>query len=409
MSSALARAARIATMVSLLLYAGSSAAAAVSSFYVFGDSLSDGGNAYALAGATFLPPPYAQRFSNGPVAAEYLAANLGLGGFAPSALGGTNYATGGATTGTQNFNFAVGSPPGLPASLATTGMLAQINNFLATVPTPNPDTSLYMVWGGPNDFFLGSALGATPLATATAALNNLATEIGALAALAKAKRVLVPNMPNLGATPAFSGDPVAAAQLNALTVIFNAALAGVMNQVEDALGVDIVLFDTYAFFNDALLNPQAYGFTNTAGRCIDSLAALASDCAGYMFFDGVHPTTAAHHILADRFFAAVSEPSVLAQLALGLALIVVFSRLRCHAARSLHDEGRAGDQRSRSMTRIAFCLPPHGVLLSSAYVARYGGRSCGVSAGTARTSPMKRRIFTLSPVVARQLPPAGNV
>src|SRR5439155_21476778 len=47
---------------------------------VFGDSLSDTGNVYAVtAGAVPPSPPYyAGRFSNGPVWAEYLAAALAL-------------------------------------------------------------------------------------------------------------------------------------------------------------------------------------------------------------------------------------------------------------------------------------------------------------------------------------------
>ena len=66
--------------------------------YVVGDSLSDQGNAFALTGGTFPPPPYDQRASNGPVAVEYLADALGV-PLAPSAAGGTNYAVVGAATG----------------------------------------------------------------------------------------------------------------------------------------------------------------------------------------------------------------------------------------------------------------------------------------------------------------------
>jgi len=58
-----------------LLLVGSSAATAgpvYSSLFVFGDSLSDGGNAFLRTGGLFPPPPYAQRISNGPVAVEYI-------------------------------------------------------------------------------------------------------------------------------------------------------------------------------------------------------------------------------------------------------------------------------------------------------------------------------------------------
>ena len=55
---------------------GSSAATAGpidASMFVFGDSLSDGGNAFLRTGGLFPPPPYAQRISNGLGAVEYLA------------------------------------------------------------------------------------------------------------------------------------------------------------------------------------------------------------------------------------------------------------------------------------------------------------------------------------------------
>ncbi len=61
---------------------------------VYGDSLSDNGNLYGAIG--FPPPPYYMgRFSNGPVAAEYLAQGLNV----PL----TDWAWGGATTGIGNI------------------------------------------------------------------------------------------------------------------------------------------------------------------------------------------------------------------------------------------------------------------------------------------------------------------
>ena len=68
-----------------------------SALFVFGDSLSDNGNGYPIANYP-ISPPNAQRWSNGPVAVDYLAAKLGL-ALTPSTQGGTNYAYGGAATG----------------------------------------------------------------------------------------------------------------------------------------------------------------------------------------------------------------------------------------------------------------------------------------------------------------------
>jgi len=106
---------------------GHSAFAAYQQFYVFGDSLSDSGNAFALSGGLFPPTPL-QRFTNGLTTADVIASNLGIAGFGPLASGGTNYAVGGATTAIANFNHAISSPP-LPDAFATTGMTAQLAQF----------------------------------------------------------------------------------------------------------------------------------------------------------------------------------------------------------------------------------------------------------------------------------------
>ena len=69
--------------------------------YVFGDSLSDGGNSALLSGGAFPPSPYAGgRASNGPVAVEYLwnRFNPVDASFMSSLKGGTNFAVTGATS-----------------------------------------------------------------------------------------------------------------------------------------------------------------------------------------------------------------------------------------------------------------------------------------------------------------------
>lgn len=286
--------------------------AAYTSLFVFGDSLSDSGNAYALSGGAWpQSPPNAERFSNGPVAAEVLAVQLGIGSFSHSAAGGTNYAVGGATTGTGNFNYTVNNPAGLPAALELTGMQSQVGVFAGTVF--DPATSLFMVWGGPNDVFLGLTLGTAPLDIVTTAVTNVANTVGALASMG-AVNFLVPNMPNLAVTPlGLSQDAAGQAGLAAISGGFNAGLALALAQIGALIpSVNIIEFDTAEFFAGVIANPGGFGFVDVSTPCY-----LVGNCDGFLFVDGVHPTAQAHALLGRAFAAAVPEPAMLALLALG--------------------------------------------------------------------------------------------
>jgi hypothetical protein len=208
---------------------------------VFGDSLSDGGNVFTFSGGTFPPPPYAQRLTNGPTAVEVMAANLGL-PLTPSLLGGRNYAYGGAETGLGNyFRVSPDVPPiinlifsGLPP-FPPTGTLAQVQGFGGTIAPQD----LTVLWAGPNDFFTALVLGQNPADAIGPALANLSQSAGLLYA-AGARTILMPDMPNLGATP-FALSTGNAPGLTALTVAFNTFLDLTIDQLEMSLpGLDIV-------------------------------------------------------------------------------------------------------------------------------------------------------------------------
>ncbi len=269
------------------------------SLYVFGDSLSDNGNAYILTGGVVPPsPPYAQRFSNGPVAVENLAAAFGI-GLAPSALGGTNYAVGGATTGAASF-----IPP-----LNGTGISTQIGAFTAASPVFDPARSLFVVWGGPNDFFLNPTA-----ASIDPAVTNLANAITALAGMG-AEHILVPNMPDLGTTPfGLSLGAPDSAGLTMLSLGFNQGLAQMLGSLDAVLAADIIPFDTFSLLSEVRLNSSVYGFANVSEQCLGNPACTDPDT--YLFWDGVHPTARGHAILGASFAAAVPEPSSVALLLL---------------------------------------------------------------------------------------------
>jgi len=330
-----------AFLLSCLLLAGLPAQAAYNAMFVFGDSLSDGGNAYALssaAGAPFAPwppsPPYAERFTDGPTAAEHLAAQLGI-ALAPSTSGGSNFAVGGAMTGLGNFNYLTSSPFPLPPSLELTGAQAQVLQFMGSPAASfDPASSLFMLWAAPNDFFFTLATGGNLLAAAETAVTNLVSSIGLLASIG-ATDFLIPNMPNLASTPLGLGQTDEARQgLDLISTGFNNALASTLAHIRAGSipglpgGLRLMEFDTAAFLDEVIGDPGTYGFTNVSDGCIFS---AVSNCDEYLFFDGVHPTSAAHRLLGERFHATVPEPAVPALLAIGLLSLLGVRRYTRHA------------------------------------------------------------------------------
>ena len=305
----------LAVLVPTLALAGP-----ITNVYVFGDSLSDGGNAFIRTGGLYPAPPYAQRLSNGPVAVERLAANLGV-TLAPSLAGGTNYAVGGAATGQVPLipgpgttdNYATVAYPPLAPLFAGTGMQAQVAAFLASPPLFDPLTSLFVVWGGPNDLFINPSV-----PTVNGALANLFSVLTALYGLG-ARNFLVPNMSDLSLTPwGHSLSPPEQLGLHQLTVGFNVGLESMLNVVALFPGVNLVQFDTFGFYNTVVANPAAFGFTNVTDACLSTLGCNPDE---FLFWDGVHPTTWAASILGDEFTDAVApvpEPASLLLLGTGL-------------------------------------------------------------------------------------------
>jgi phospholipase/lecithinase/hemolysin len=295
-----------------------------SAIYAFGDSLSDAGNlsitTRVVGPLTPVAPPYFQQnygllsgnmFSNGPTWVQDLSTSLGLGTLAPSLTGGTDFAYGGAETGStpQNANETAIQAISLPTQLVT---------FQTSVSKPSAD-ALYTVSIGSNDLLDILANPSLSAQQQTTDLNaSVANEITFVNELISggAKNLLILGIPDLGKTPEVmtgaangSNTPSAALDTEAsqLSSAYNAALLSQLATLPGAGSVNISMIDTYQLIDSAVANPAAYGLTNVttpvwSGTYSDpnSGTLVSTDVATqdqYLFWDHLHPTETGHEAI----------------------------------------------------------------------------------------------------------------
>jgi len=305
----------LALALSVPLTSGMAAAQSqYSGIVIFGDSLSDPGNIPKFFGINYPAPPYFEnQFSNGPVYAKYLDSLLGIG--APL----QDYAIGGAETGTGNIGGLKGNPSiGLPNA----GINGEISLYLESSPKPDP-TQLFIVWGGANDYFnlittlqnggpTGAALKSFltgPTGPVTTAVGNLVADVTRLAQIG-VKNFVVPNLPNIGATPSLNGSAKTAGQGALLSSLHNQELAAAMGALQQKLHVNITIVDIGAVFKGVLANPAQFGLdlAHTTQECIQNPTCVAKH-QNYLFWDDVHPTGQVQQELSYVFQASVDGPT----------------------------------------------------------------------------------------------------
>lgn len=276
---------------------------------VFGDSLSDPGNLFTLTGqqstAPFAPipsAPYAvggHHFSNGETWVEQLAEALHApsgAGPAVSATSFTNYAFGGARARSAN----------------QIDLAGQVSMHLAATGGAADQQSLYVIWVGTND--VRDALEVLPQNPAAAGLiiqgavqaiaNNTLT-----LANAGTRTVLIANSPNLALLPAVRAlGPDAQAAALWLSVQYNAALDSALNTLKAyAPSLSVAQLDVFSILSNVVAAPELYGLSNAADPCLkfDTIEnPICAQANRYLFWDAIHPTRAAHGILAQ---AALNE------------------------------------------------------------------------------------------------------
>jgi phospholipase/lecithinase/hemolysin len=258
-----------------------------SKIVTFGDSLSDTGNAFILTGGLYPadPPNTDGRVSNGKIWVEQLAKSLGM-----KLKRKHQYAVAGARTDHDNFNAYLGLP------LENTGLQSQVDAFLAdSGPRGADPNALYTVWIGANDIFTALARGDDMGFTVYTAIQNTAQEVALLASHG-ARHILVVNLPDLGLTPfGLSLGQAFSLQLSGLTDAYNAGLEQALNSLAGA-GIPTIRLDSAGLIREMVADPAGFGLVNVT----DQAANTFDDASGYLFWDGVHPTTTGHGIVAER-------------------------------------------------------------------------------------------------------------
>jgi outer membrane lipase/esterase len=275
---------------------------------VFGDSLSDTGNVFALTGLHSTRP--------------YTASNIPD---APYPIGGLNFSNGhiwisevgrklnntvdvsAALRAPHVFNnYAFGGARARDGASPIPSLSQQVSLYLGN-PGNISVTRHFVVIGG-NDvrdaisaYMTGGSLAAGHIIVD--AVTAISDNIQSLAATG-ARYFMVGNVPDLGKVPAVTAlGPDASRLASTLTIQFNDALERTLVMLETEPSIHITRLDLFSFINNVVTDPGAYGLINVTASCLKPSVHAGAICDhpdNYLFWDGIHPTRAAHLLIANE-------------------------------------------------------------------------------------------------------------
>ena len=298
-------------LVFILGFTGSAWGQNFSNVVVFGDSLSDSGNAGQAQG---LPLGTSFTTNPDPVWSEIVAETFGASG-GNSLAGGPNYAFAGACVNPATPCIYDDSPT----------VTEQIDQHLSLRQGGLADQdALYAIWGGANDVpdSLLHDLSTAQANTLEASSVNVA-QVRRLQE-AVARHIMVFNLPDISSTPYFvSLGPAVQGATTPLVNAYNQNLYAGIRESEDG----IVPINASDLFNEIIDNPGTYGFTDTTGTACgepNAPSAVSLICGPegslspvtyepganrqYLFADRSHPSGATHELLASMVTATLAAP-----------------------------------------------------------------------------------------------------
>ncbi|KAJ1798852.1 hypothetical protein LPJ75_006770, partial [Coemansia sp. RSA 2598] len=304
------------------LFASVAVAAPVSTspnLIIFGNSLSDVGNAAAL---THTQAYWEGRYSNSYVWNEYTAKLLGM------TL--ANHAYGGATS---NNDLS----PATAGSISIPSFHDQVVAWLKDNPSPaqyNLDNDIIEIEIGGNDILHR----ATQLLLGTVDVSefakDLATSIAADIQLlidAGYKNINLWNLPAVDKTPSISGFG-AGALVKPLVTALNAAIKAAVEGVaakNKASGVHV--FDLNSLMDIALQSEvlAALGITDFADACLtqdaNGTTYVCSNPDEHFFYDGVHPASRMHYLWGIVAAVLTDDPNTTIDTSEVLRLVSTFA------------------------------------------------------------------------------------
>jgi phospholipase/lecithinase/hemolysin len=284
-----------------------------STLVVFGDSLSDNGNLFNLIGIPPEPPAWEGRVSNGPVYVEQLASFLGM-RLDDRAFAGAEASPDTSPPLTINPSTGEPFPPNLPINLPN-----QIDGYLADLNGKAPDGTTALINIGANDYqaFLFSDLPKTPQEVQSLVAGVVGSIDHAITMLTNAgvDHIILLTQPDFAFTPnAQAAGPQVAAFVHQIDLINNAALEQMASTHPNVQVVDIfklsdsVFTDPSAFDFNPNLNFTWTGLPNDFGNGAAAAGTFAPN--EIAFWDGEHPTSAGHGVLAAFADATLTSDTV---------------------------------------------------------------------------------------------------
>ena len=282
----------ITLFVNLVWFACGAAAKPFSDLVIFGGSLADTGNFASITGD--LPPPYyMNRFSNGPVATDVIAAWFGFEAKASLHLigppVGNNFA----------FNGALASRSG-PIDLD-----AQMDAYLNSHNNVADPDALYLLLIGGNDVFAATfeADGSQSEEIVRDAVKGTEAAFHRLVG-AGAKTILVANFFDLGIIPAARINGVVD-KATRLSNLFNYRTRRMFNRVERQLDFQLIRFDFNRVIKELVQNVGELGFTNSTDSCLALIDTGGCDFDHFAFFNEYLPTARVHSLIGNAMTFAV--------------------------------------------------------------------------------------------------------